>query len=232
MSKRIIGISGSPIKNSNTDKLLKHVLESSGLEYEFIKLSNINIRPCRACAGCANDSVCIVNDDFPDLAEKIKEADGIIIASYTPMGLIDGHTKSLLERFWSFTHLKDYLKGKYIATIVSSIDDQARQAGHRAIANEAVIVKMKHVDRLDIAGSVPCNICSHGDECPNSAVKFAHGVDAIASADNYIAVETQPVWQKGNEVGKRLANLIEGKEDYIPSEFAQNIAKMMMSKRS
>jgi len=34
---KVLGISGSPIKNSNTDRALKFALESSGLETESIK---------------------------------------------------------------------------------------------------------------------------------------------------------------------------------------------------
>ena len=41
MQAQIIGISGSPIKNSNTDRLVQSVLESSGLTSEFVKLSRI-----------------------------------------------------------------------------------------------------------------------------------------------------------------------------------------------
>ena len=37
MHSQIIGISGSPIKNSNTDRLIQAVLESSGLSSEFVK---------------------------------------------------------------------------------------------------------------------------------------------------------------------------------------------------
>ncbi|MFC1836410.1 NAD(P)H-dependent oxidoreductase [Thermodesulfobacteriota bacterium] len=57
MSPQILGISGSPIKNSNTDRLIKAVLESSGLKYEFVKLSKISVKPCIACLGCKKDNV-------------------------------------------------------------------------------------------------------------------------------------------------------------------------------
>lgn len=49
MSPQLIGISGSPIKNSNTDRLTEIFLEAGGLETEFVKLSRINVRPCFAC---------------------------------------------------------------------------------------------------------------------------------------------------------------------------------------
>ena len=45
MGPQIIGISGSPIKNSNTDRLIQAVLGGSGLKTEFVKLSSINVKP-------------------------------------------------------------------------------------------------------------------------------------------------------------------------------------------
>ena len=52
MYPQILGISGSPIKKSNTDRLVQVVLAVSGLKAEFVKLSRINVRPCIACLGC------------------------------------------------------------------------------------------------------------------------------------------------------------------------------------
>ena len=54
----IIGISGSPIPKSNTDRAVKAVLEASGLDYEFVKLSDLHIRPCMACKMCVKDNIC------------------------------------------------------------------------------------------------------------------------------------------------------------------------------
>lgn len=219
MSKKIIGFSGSPLKNSNTDRLLKHVLESSGLEYEIIKLSDVNVRPCKACRGCVNTNVCVVKDDFPAIAEKIKEADGIVLASYTPYCLIDGYTKALLERFWSFRHQKGLLEGKKLVTIVASLDDTVRQSGHHSLAFEAVLEGMKHVDSLDIDGSNPCNTCAHRDTCKNSD----KNTDIPIPSTEYIAVENHTVWSKGKAVGERLGRVINGKEEFVPSELAQNL---------
>ncbi len=46
MGINVLGISGSPIKDSNTDRLVKNVLAATGVESEFVKLSTINVRPC------------------------------------------------------------------------------------------------------------------------------------------------------------------------------------------
>ena len=81
---KVLGVSGSPIKDSNTDRALKLALESTGLETEFIKLKDYNVAPCQACLGCVKENKCAIKDDGILLAEKAKEADALIIAGFTP----------------------------------------------------------------------------------------------------------------------------------------------------
>jgi len=49
---KVIGISGSPTKDSNTDTLVKAILEATGAQTEFFKLSSIKVGPCIACMKC------------------------------------------------------------------------------------------------------------------------------------------------------------------------------------
>lgn len=77
MNVQVLGISGSPIRNSNTDRLVQAVLNASELPAEFVKLSKINVRPCMACLGCKSANICKVQDDFPALAEKVRSADAM-----------------------------------------------------------------------------------------------------------------------------------------------------------
>ena len=60
---KILGVSGSPIKNSNTDRAVRTVLEATGAETEFIKLSEFQIEPCRACLGCVDTNECVIGDE-------------------------------------------------------------------------------------------------------------------------------------------------------------------------
>jgi multimeric flavodoxin WrbA len=66
---KVIGVSGSPISNSNTDRAVQAVLEATGLETEFIKLFGHTVAPCKACLGCLKTSRCVIQDDGVDLAE-------------------------------------------------------------------------------------------------------------------------------------------------------------------
>ncbi len=49
MTKKNIGISGSPVKNSNTDRAIKQLMDQTGYDTQFVKLSTINVKPCFGC---------------------------------------------------------------------------------------------------------------------------------------------------------------------------------------
>ncbi len=89
MSIKILGVSGSSVKNSNTDRMIKHILVSSGLKSEFVKLSSIDVRPCRACKKCVGDNICKVRDDFPALAPVITNQVSKMIAMEMNMDRMD-----------------------------------------------------------------------------------------------------------------------------------------------
>lgn len=93
---KVIGISGSPIPNSNVDRAVKKVLEATGMDTEFIKLSNYKFEACRACVKCASTNVCVLKDDATELVQKVKEAGAIVIGGYTPHNSLDGRTKSFI----------------------------------------------------------------------------------------------------------------------------------------
>lgn len=84
MSVEVLGISGSPVKKINTDLLVKAVLGATDLETEFVKLSDKNVRPCLACKKCVPDNICKTNDDFQELAERIKKARALDVPATCP----------------------------------------------------------------------------------------------------------------------------------------------------
>jgi len=203
---KVLGISGSPVTNSNTDRLVKAVLEATGLEFEFVKLSQTNVRPCMACKQCVTDNVCKVQDDFPALAKKIKSAQALVIGAYIPYGQIDGFTKALLERFWSFRHVNNLLRGKLCATVLTGLMPDALAQVNRSLAAEIRdYERMELVGQLTVQGNVPCLTCGEGDTCEMSGVKMLYGPDAKTSDYSYAKVEDQQdVWQSAT----RIAHLI------------------------
>jgi multimeric flavodoxin WrbA len=211
MNPEIIGISGSPIKDSNTDRLIQAVLDNSGLDSAFVKLSRINVKPCIACKGCVPDNICKVKDDFPELAEKIKSAKALVIGGYIPYSQIDAFTKSLLERFWSLRHRKNLLKGKLGATVLTGCFPEPLAAVNQALAAEMTLFEnMELMGQLSVQGNIPCAFCGEGDDCEMSGLPMMFEAGTKAEEIPYNAVEDQAdVWAEaaavGRAIGERLA---------------------------
>lgn len=211
MGIEILGISGSPVENSNTDRLVKAVLKESGLESEFVKLSKINVRPCIACKKCVPDNVCKVRDDFPELAEKIKKAKALVIGAYIPYGQIDGFTKALLERFWSLRHVNNLLGGKLCATVLTGVNPESLDNVNQSVACELKeYERMELVGQLTVQGNVPCVTCGEGDDCEMSGLKKMYGPDAKASDIEYSRVEDQKeVWEEAVRIGRLIGERLQ-----------------------
>ena len=206
MSIEVLGISGSPIEDSNTDRLVRAVLDATELECEFVKLSKINIRPCLACVQCVPDNICKVKDDFPELAEKVKKARALIIGAYLPYKQIDGFTKALLERFWSLRHVTNLLRGKLCATVLTYLSPEAADNTNQALATQLRdMERMELVGQMMIKGNIPCLTCGAGDTCELSGMRKRYGPDARSVDYPYVRVEDQKeVWEEAIRIGRLI----------------------------
>lgn len=187
--KKVLGVSGSPIKNSNTDRAVKAVLAATGLETEFIKLSDYTIAPCRACLGCVKTNRCVIDDDGIMMAEKVKDADAIVIGGFTPYSSIDARTKTFMERMYALRHNRGLMAGKVGAAVVTYCAPEdnkqlppAADTGVNAIMFYMVEEGMRWVGALKVAGNVPCIRCGVGDSCPMSGVKMLFGAEATVAS--------------------------------------------------
>ena len=98
---KVIGIVGSPRKNGNTELLTAHTLKAvaeEGLDTELIRLAGLEIRPCNACMVCQKEERCSIEDDLFPVYLKMKQADGIILASPVYFGSATALIKALIER--------------------------------------------------------------------------------------------------------------------------------------
>jgi len=114
---KILGISGSPRKGSNTSILVKRALnvcEKEGFETEFISLANFKIEFCDDCGYCneKNNFRCSKEDDVEKILEKMIKADGLIIGSPTYFASISGKLKALFDRTLPLRRDNFKLKGK------------------------------------------------------------------------------------------------------------------------
>lgn len=207
MKPQVIGLSGSPIKDSNTDRLVQEVLKSTGLETEFIKLSKHRVQPCIACLGCTGDNICKVKDDFQDIAEKVKHAGAIVVGGYPPYGTIDGFTKAFLERLFSLRHQNGFNRGKFAVTAVTAIGrgapglDEASDQLKLALTMEG----MEVLGQLKAVGNPECMVCGYGQSCAMSALPWIFGEDTTVTPEKFCKVEDQKeVWTQAQSLGKEI----------------------------
>jgi multimeric flavodoxin WrbA len=209
MQPIIVGISGSPIKNSNTDRLIHAVLESSGLPSEFVKLSKIQVRPCIACLGCKKDNICKVKDDFPELAEKVRKAGAIVVGGYSPYGAVDGFTKAFLERLFSLRHQNGLNRGKLAVVVTTGIGRGApglEEASHQT-AHALKLEGMEVLGQLKATGNPECMVCGYGETCPMSALPWIFGNDTKVTPEKFCKVEDQKeTWQQAQALGHEIAS--------------------------
>lgn len=211
MNSQIIGISGSPIKNSNTDRTVKAILEASGLSFEFFKLSEINVRPCIACLGCTKDNICKVDDDFPLIAEKIRMAGALVVGGYPPYGTIDGFTKAFLERLFSLRHQNGLNRGKLAVAVTTGIGRGAPglEEASEQVAHALTMEGMEVLARIKVIGNPECMVCGYGHSCPMSALPWIFGDDTKITSDKFCEFEQQKIpreeaRQVGQEIARRL----------------------------
>lgn len=196
---KILGVSGSPIKDSNTDRALQVALEATGMKTEFIKLSDYDVGPCNACLGCIKTNRCVQKDDGVLLTEKAFKANGLIIAGFTPYSTLDSRTKAFMERLYALRHRHALMAGKPGAAIVTCAIPPdhpdmppACENGIKAIQNYMMEEGMDFVGGVSILGNVPCVKCGENGQCQASGLKMIFGKDATPDSVGINQFEDDP----------------------------------------
>jgi multimeric flavodoxin WrbA len=100
-SMKVLGIMGSPRRQSNTEILLDKALEGAreaGAEVEKVLVSKLKISPCLEIYACRKDGNCAIKDDMQALYEKLLEADHVIFASPMFFYGVTSQAKAVIDR--------------------------------------------------------------------------------------------------------------------------------------
>lgn len=102
---KVLGISGSPRKNGNTEFLLQHALEAAKavnpacIETELYSFANKTFIPCISCFRCQKAGHCVLEDDnFAELRDKWIDADAVVMATPVYHMSITGQLKCFIDR--------------------------------------------------------------------------------------------------------------------------------------
>lgn len=107
--KEILALNGSPREKNTFTALtgLKEILEKDpGIRVLPVSLSKLSILPCTGCMACLIRGIefCPLDDDLPKLLSRIREADGLILASPVFVLNVPGTMKDFIDRLAFLCH--------------------------------------------------------------------------------------------------------------------------------
>ena len=163
---KVIGFSaGSVGREGNIDRMVKAILDKSGHEVEFVKLTDLSFSGCKGCVQlCARPQVCKLEDDAQPYYQKVKEADAVVIGTPVYFDTITSTVWAFIERFFGYRHVDIPIAGKPFVTVVGGgmMLDASVEHLHRLLGAFEVNV----LDTVKFQSKVPpCFKCGRHKEC-------------------------------------------------------------------
>jgi multimeric flavodoxin WrbA len=123
LSMKVIGINASPRgRDSNTLRLVRAVLagaQEEKAETELVDLYSLRIGYCTACGTCYAKGECTLLDDFPDIFDRMMNADGIVLGAPNYIDSVPAPMKALFDRMADAIHCQ-MLTGKYGCSVCTA----------------------------------------------------------------------------------------------------------------
>jgi NAD(P)H-dependent FMN reductase len=105
MTRKVIGLLGSPVPEGNTAILLDQALKGAadaGCTVEKIVVNNLDFQACMEMMFCKDHETCTIDDDMQQMYQKFRDLDSLIIATPVMTMGIPGKLKSFMDRFQVF----------------------------------------------------------------------------------------------------------------------------------
>ncbi|MDO4507568.1 MAG: flavodoxin family protein [Spirochaetales bacterium] len=100
---KVLILNGSPHANGNTAIALQEmvkVFQKENVEVELVNVGNKAIRGCTGCNACVEKGKCVFDDEVNEIAEKFKDADGLVVGTPVYYACVNGTLESLLQRLF------------------------------------------------------------------------------------------------------------------------------------
>ena len=110
---RVLMLNGSPRVNGNTALALRemeHIFDENGVAAETVQIGSQAVRGCIACGACAKTGRCVFDDVVNELAPKLEQADGLVIASPVYYASANATLIACLDRLFHSTSFDKTMK--------------------------------------------------------------------------------------------------------------------------
>ena len=110
---KVLLLNGSPRPNGNTAAALaemEKVFIQEGIEVETIQVGSWPIRGCTACRYCHKEGKCVFDDGVNELAAKLQESDGLVLASPVYYASANSTLTAAMDRLFYSNHFDKTMK--------------------------------------------------------------------------------------------------------------------------
>lgn len=110
---KVLLINGSPRPQGNTYLALhemERIFAEEGIETELIHIGHQAIRGCIDCRQCKQNGKCVFDDAVNEVAEKFKEADGLVVGSPVYYASANATLIAFLDRLFFSTPFDKTMK--------------------------------------------------------------------------------------------------------------------------
>ena len=124
--KKVLVISSSLRKNSNSEQIAASFAEgakSAGNEVEIISLRDKEIKFCVGCLACQKTQRCFMHDDADAIREKMLHADVLVFATPIYYYEMSGTLKTMLDRA-NPLYLSDYQFREVYALATATVNEE------------------------------------------------------------------------------------------------------------
>ena len=100
---KVLMLNGSPHSEGTTFTALGELvraLAAEGIESEIVQIGDKLIRGCKGCGGCKKIGKCVIDDEVNEIAARLDEFDGIVLASPVHYAAPSGTLIAFLDRFF------------------------------------------------------------------------------------------------------------------------------------
>ncbi|MBU2551625.1 MAG: flavodoxin family protein [Proteobacteria bacterium] len=175
---KVLGIAGSPRPRSNTREYVDtalRTLREAGMKTELISLRGKEIKPCRGCYECAKKGRCTQRDDFEEILEKMRQAEGLILGSPVYLSSVVPQMMALLDRatfvaIWN----QRFFTGKVGGPITV-----ARRAGHNLAFSQLLL--WFFINGVTVPGSTYWNVGVAGTAGARDALEDEEGLGTVVN---------------------------------------------------
>jgi multimeric flavodoxin WrbA len=193
----ILGVSGSPRRGGNSDRVLEAILagaSESGTDAEVLYLSGMEMSSCVGCERCREDKVCTrFEDDLTVFYPKISRAEGIVLVTPVYNYNVTAWMKAFIDRLYCFydfdneyprgwsSRLAEQGKATILAIVAEQVDPKDLGVTLAAMRMPVEALGYRIAGELAVPGVFEAGIVKNRPEVMDKAARLGRELAAALS---------------------------------------------------